>query len=277
MDWQKLNFNVPITENYPLKDSDCDMMIEGVAINECTTRNGITYMSEELSPSAHTLRNKPILKDHNNSVDSIVGMTTDNVMFNPEKKAVVFQGLIKDKKAQEMIKNGLIKSVSIGAMVKDIEEFINPETKDKMLIARGIQFVELSLVAVPADPNANFVMAVAESFKLKSDLNQKILEEKKMAEEIKVEKSKLELLKEEAMKLEEEIMALKVEKMKAEKNKLEVKEEVKQEIKVEKVEDKTVGIVEEQKKVDDSYLFETVGNKMSVSLKNYKGKRLEVQ
>jgi phage head maturation protease len=279
MDWQKLKFNVPITESLDSKD---DMMIEGIAINECTTRNGITYMAEELEPAAQSLQNKPILKDHNNSVDSIVGRTTENVMFNQDKKAVVFQGLIKDAKTKEMIKQGLIRSVSIGAMVKDIEEFSKEGSNDKMMIARGIQFVELSLVAVPADPNAGFVMCLAESYKLKSDTENKILEEKKMAEEIVKEKSKLESLKEEALKLEEELMTLKVEKMKAEKEKLSIKEEVakvevKEEVvKVEKVVDKTVGMVEEQKKVDDYLCYENVGNKTSVSFKQYKGNRLEV-
>jgi len=277
MDWQKLKFDVSISEmmgNNDMSPNKDDLMIEGIAINETTTRNGITYMAEELEPAAYTLKNKPILKDHENKVDNIVGFTTENVMFNSEKKAVVFQGIIKDKKAQDMIKQGLIKSVSIGATVRDIEEYTKEGSTDRMMVARGIQFVELSLVAVPADPNANFVMAIAESYKLKSDVKIKNMEEEKMVEEIAKEKSRLELLKEEAQKLEEDVTVLKIEKMKAEKDKLSVKEEPKVEVKEEiKVENKTKGIVEDIKPEDENYIFENVGGKVSMTLKNYKGKR----
>ena len=64
--------------------------IKGTAINETTTRNGVTYLAEELSVSANSLRNKPILKDHNNSIDSIVGRTTENVYFDINSKSVKF-------------------------------------------------------------------------------------------------------------------------------------------------------------------------------------------
>lgn len=164
-DWRKLEYFVPIKEVLKSKD---EFLIRGVAINETTTRNNVRYKAEELSVAAPTLRNKPILKDHDNSVDSIVGKTTENVYYNNVMKRIEFEGIIKDKKMQEMINDGLIGSVSVGAMVKDLKKEESAEG-DSYMVAQGIDFVEISLVAVPADPGAGFEKAIAESFKLKKD------------------------------------------------------------------------------------------------------------
>lgn len=230
---QKLEYFVPITESVT---SGKDFLIRGIAINSTTTRNGITYEAAELEASASTLKNKPILKDHENLIDNIVGRTTENVIFDGVSQSILFEGRIKDKKAQEQIKEGLVTSVSIGAMVKEVEE-VTEESADgediKKLVARGIDFVELSLVAVPADPNAGFAQAMAEAFSSKntphtvdagtntshSQSRKSQKEDNKMAEE--AEKSKLETLQDERKRLEEEVEALKVEKLKAQKEELE--------------------------------------------------------
>lgn len=159
-DWQKLTYNVPIKESLNIGG---DFLIKGIAINETTTRNGIKYIAEELLNAAPTLRNRPILKDHNNFIDSIVGRTTENVYFNSINKNIEFEGKIVDKKIQEMINDKLIQSVSVGAIVHDLEE----DEENEITIAKGIEFVELSLVAVPADPNAGFAKAIYENFELK--------------------------------------------------------------------------------------------------------------
>lgn len=166
-DWHKLNYFVPIKE-YTQSATAGDFLIRGTAINATVTRNNVKYTVEELSTSAPTLKDRPILKDHNNSVDSIVGRTTQNVYYNQTKQSVEFEGKIMDKNMQEMISDGRISSVSVGAMVQDlVAEEGNQENPP--LVAKGITFVELSLVAVPADPNAGFEKAIAESWQIKNE------------------------------------------------------------------------------------------------------------
>jgi hypothetical protein len=161
-DWRHIEYFVPIKE---VLSGEKDFLIKGVAINDTTTRNNVRYKAEELQLSAPTLRNKPVLKDHNNSVESIVGRTTNNVTYDMSERNIKFEAVIKDKKMQEMISEGLISSVSVGAMVHDL---VREESNgDSYMVAKGIDFVEISLVAVPADPNAGFEKAIAESFDLK--------------------------------------------------------------------------------------------------------------
>lgn len=221
-DWHRIEFLTPITESVSHKG---DFLIKGTAINETTTRNNVRYVGEELQKSAHSLRNKPILKDHVNSVDMIVGRTTQNVFYNVSERKVDFEAKIVDKAIQEKIREGLIQSVSIGAVVEDLEESANEN--DHFVIAKGIDFVELSLVAVPADPNAGFAKACMESFELKKvDVQESapvvedkiILEENTMSEDI-------EKIKQEKAALEEELKKFREEKAKAEEEKR-IQEEV---------------------------------------------------
>lgn len=160
---EKLQWAVPIQE-FALDEGTKDFKIRGIAINSTVTRNNVRYAKEELSKSATSLQNKPILKDHNNSVDAIVGRTTNNVMFNETINAVTFEGIIKDKTMQEMISDGRIQSVSVGAMVHELSQETTDGEESPYLTAKGIDFVELSLVAVPADPNAGFAKACLEKF-----------------------------------------------------------------------------------------------------------------
>ena len=176
--WKNLNYSVPISESLTTSNDD-DLLIRGVAINETVTRNGVRYTAEELRTGAPTLRNKPILKDHDNSVDSIVGRTTNNISFDETNKRIPFEGRIMDESMKQKIKKGLVSSVSIGARVKDlIEEDFNGE---KVITAKGIEFLELSLVGVPADPNAGLFMgfdsAVQEAFKIKQSEEEPIIPE----------------------------------------------------------------------------------------------------
>jgi len=173
-DWRKLSYFVPILHEKVTNESGQEeFLINGTAINACTTRNGVKYTAEELKPSAKSLRNKPVLKDHNNSVDSIVGRTTDKVKFNDMEQKLDFQAKIIDKDMQEKIAQGLITNVSVGAMVKNLKREEDKDGNLVSMVAQGIDFVEISLVAVPADANADFTMAIAESFNLK-ELEEKV-------------------------------------------------------------------------------------------------------
>jgi len=159
-DWRLVEFFVPISEAVGTGN---DFMIRGVAINETTTRNGVTYTASELESAAPSFRNKPIMVDHSGSIKDIVGRTTEGVIFNPARKAIEFEGRIMDNKIKEMINDGRITDVSIGAKVDDIVE----NKDDGSFTAIGLEGLEISLVAIPGDPGANLANALHESFKLK--------------------------------------------------------------------------------------------------------------
>ena len=191
--WKHVEFYSPIAETF-LSDKK-EFFIKGIAINETTTRNGITYISEELEKAAPSFRNKPILKDHNNSIESIVGRTTENVTFENSidgKGRIMFEARIMDKKMQEMINDGRIQNVSIGTMLEDLKE----DEEAGTVTAIGMEGLEISLVAVPGDGGAGLTQALSESLKMKKDENitklqteevMKTEEEKTQIEELETE------------------------------------------------------------------------------------------
>lgn len=168
-DWHKLNYIVPISETFHEESMDGGFIIRGTAINATTTRNQTTYTADELRKAASSLCDKPILKDHNAIIDNIVGRTTQNIMYNESESKLDFEGQIMDEKCKQMIRDKRIKNVSVGAFVRDVEEIIDEESGESTYLVKGIEFVEISLVAVPADPNAGFAMAMAESLKIKKE------------------------------------------------------------------------------------------------------------
>ena len=177
-DWRVLEFYTPIEENFA--DGD-DFIIRGVAINETTTLNNVKYVAEELEKAAASFRNVPILLDHKNEIKSIVGRTTERVDWNLNFRRIDFEGKIMDKEIIEMIKDGRIGSVSIGAKVQDLIE-----EEDGSMKAIGIHGLEISLVAVPGDSQANLAQAMQHGLTLKelaNEDNYKFKKEDKMAEE----------------------------------------------------------------------------------------------
>lgn len=126
--------------------------ILGKAITTGTTRNNVTYEEAELQQAAKTLEGKPLLKNHTNDVDAIVGVVTSS-NYDDKQKAVFFTADIIDEAIAQKAKKGLLKSVSVGAHVKSMEKHGDVQ------IPRGIEFVELSLIPVPSDPHAEFSIA----------------------------------------------------------------------------------------------------------------------
>lgn len=290
-DWRVLEFFVPIEEKVFDEDTD-EFLIRGVAINETTTLNNVKYIAEELERAAPTFRNVPILLDHRNEVKNIVGRTTANVNFNSANRRIDFEGKIMDKAIREMIKDGRIQSVSIGAKVNDLVD-----EKDGSKKATGIRGLELSLVAVPGDSQANLAQALQHNFHLKEKYgddydeddeesdeddfednaeklninkegeNQTMAEEEEKKEKIKTEEGKKEIpevseLKNEIASLKELIatsfteLKKKTEEMKA----VEVKEVKKDETKGE------VSVTEEVKETPKDFVIESSGKGKGFSI-----------
>ena len=199
--WRVVEYFVPITEAVT---SGKDFLIKGTAINETTTRNGVTYIASELEMAAPSFRNKPIMTDHSGSIKDIVGRTTENVGFNSMQKSIEFEGRIMDNKIKEMINDGRITDVSIGASVKDLVE----DKKAGTITAVGLEGMEISLVAIPGDPGANLANALHESFNLKENkmkendtqLNSNKEDKMEEAEKSETEKSEQETNTEEPAK-----------------------------------------------------------------------------
>jgi len=197
MENTKLNFVVPIVELLQQKDDDkLDnvMRIEGVAIEETTSRNNVTYKVDELEMAADTLVGAPLLKDHNNTVDGIVGKVTEAYM---DGKQLKFKAEVMDDSMKEKIRNGLIKNVSVGSKLKELQKVVEDEVTK--FVARGIEFLELSLVAVPGVKSATFSQSVTEAFDAFE-----VEERNKMENKLKAIEEKLALLL--AKESEEEVL-----------------------------------------------------------------------
>lgn len=174
----KLNWNVPFKEIPQSLGRGDDFFIEGVALNSITTSNNHKFLAEELKKSAKTLTNVPLLVDHSNMVKDIKG-TVIRSSFDDIEENIKFKAKIMDKEIKEMVKDRRINSVSVGAIVEEIEE------EDGVLTPRGIIFKELSLVAIPADQGATFGIALKEMWE--SDEKEK--EEKDPVDELELENS----------------------------------------------------------------------------------------
>lgn len=162
---QRVNFSVPFTKQSIEQPAEGKAVckISGKAINVGTTRNRTTFLAEELSVAAKTLQGKPLLKNHYNEVESIAGKVT-KASWDAKEQAVMFEAEVKDPMAIELINEGLCNAVSVGAMIQSWEVVRNEDTDEvESVIVHGIDFLELSLVAVPADPNAGFTKAIMES------------------------------------------------------------------------------------------------------------------
>lgn len=158
-----LFYQVPISESAIVEG---DFIIQGTAINETITSNNHKFIAEELMKSASTLTGCPLLVDHENKVENIKGRVLKG-LWNESERKIDFKAKVMDEKCKEMIKDGRLNSVSVGAMVGEIDE-----EAGGVLVPKNITFKELSLVAVPADGGATFSIAMKEAY----NANKKIKE-----------------------------------------------------------------------------------------------------
>jgi len=149
------------------------LKISGVAIDETISYNNLKYTKEELKKATPSLSNKPILKDHKNEIDSLVGRTSVS-SFNEIANQVLYDGFIMDAKTAEMVEDGRIQNVSIGAKVEKLRRE-NPKDSNSPLVAEGITFLELSVTPVQGVQNATISQAICE----KLNLGDKMVDEEK--------------------------------------------------------------------------------------------------
>lgn len=166
----KINYGVVFEKVAEANTNDQKgVVIRGTAIKEVVSRNGFKYVAQELQNAAPGLKGKPILKDHNNSVDSIVGKVTESY-YDASDKSIKFEGVIKDAKVMELVKNDLLSNVSIGASIKGFKDEKNADTGESYRVVEGLEILELSVTPVPGVPDAAFghernaELAIAEAY-----------------------------------------------------------------------------------------------------------------
>ena len=141
--------------------------VKGFAVH-VGTFNNITIEKEELEKAAKSLIGRPLLKNHDNDVDVVVGkiigaecrIDPDNGEYGLEYTSEV------DSQEEDLIrkmKMEFIGSVSVGFASEHICSICGESIfscphwfwdEGFRILAKDIRFLELSVVAVPADANS---------------------------------------------------------------------------------------------------------------------------
>lgn len=139
--------------------------IGGVAVEAVTSRNDRKYLAEELAKQ--DIKGIKIFMDHNsgearNAVGKIESQGFDGTKLRHESK---IRNTVKNPDVVEMVQDGLIDSVSIGA-TGDLKRIV--EDGNEIYEVRNLEIGELSLVGIGGVPSAkiDFATAVAENFSL---------------------------------------------------------------------------------------------------------------
>ena len=177
--------------------------IQGIAINAGVTRNNVNYKEEELQVASKSLIGVPIMKNHSSKVEDIVGRVTASA-YDEGNKRITYAGRIMDMQSIQMIKDGRINQVSVRTKYNNMVE---DEDNEGVVIVEGLEFLELSEVAIAGDPKAtlDFNSVVREDYDKKIKKECDIMADKVEAQEDL--KTRLEALeaknKELATKIEE--------------------------------------------------------------------------
>lgn len=217
--------------------------IEGFAVHTGTFNN-ITIKKEELDKSVASLIGSPILKNHDNSIDVVIGKIIDaecKVDPNNGEYGIAYKAEI-DEKEEDLIRKmdlDFISSVSVGFRCEHVCSLCGENVmfcphwfydEGFEILAKDITFHELSIVAVPADLDATVKINFAnnsdqlefeklEEFKLErrtkmSDFENKYNDIVEQFNEFKMEKvDEINAMKEEFKATKEQLEAEKVEKV----------------------------------------------------------------
>lgn len=141
--------------------------IEGFAVH-VGTFNNITIEKEELDKSVASLIGMPILKNHENHTDEVIGKITEaecKLDPNNGEYAVAYKAEI-DEQEEDLIRKmklDFVTSVSVGFRCEHVCSICGEDVawcahwfwdEGFQILAKDITFHELSIVAVPADLDA---------------------------------------------------------------------------------------------------------------------------
>ncbi len=147
------------------------LKVKGIAIKAGMSRNYNIYLEDELKAAVKSLIGQPIYIEHV-AADKAVGKITD-AWWDDKEKAIWYEAEIYDDEIANKIKAGLIQHVSIAADYEIIEP-VNGK------IPHGLQFTELSLVAVPGIPETNIQVVEKLFEKMNQSYTNKFKEGEKM-------------------------------------------------------------------------------------------------
>jgi len=151
-----------------LDEQDEVIKVSGYAVHEGTFKKMLTITAEELQKAVHTLIGKKLLVNHDNNTFSVVGKITDAKMgVDPAngKKAVYYEADF-DAAETDILRKmrlGFLDSTSVGFDCEHICSICGSHIskcahwfgdEGFQLLAQSIEFLELSIVAVPADRDA---------------------------------------------------------------------------------------------------------------------------
>jgi len=153
-----ISFNIPIQK---ASDVGGDFLVEGVATSSTVDLDGDVIAKELVDALPKELVGKPILKDHNRSVDSMIGVVED--AWNQDGKAIIRAKISKTaKRERTLLEEGILKSFSIGGFVPaggyDYDENGNR-------IIKSLRIEEISFTPTPANPEANIMAVIAKAAK----------------------------------------------------------------------------------------------------------------
>ena len=130
--------------------------VNGLAIKEGVSRNGILYTAEELKKFTPTLKGVSIQKDHSASVNDSVGLVTETTTDTGKK--IFYKGWVEEDGTGILnkIKDKRISHVSVGAMARLVKE----NDDSDVLMATNMVGAELSLVVCPGVPGASIQQTI---------------------------------------------------------------------------------------------------------------------
>ena len=202
------------------------ILIAGTAISSGTTLNLHTFLSKELEKACPSLAGKPIQLDHSHKSEDNIGKVLASA-YDRDPEIIKYIGRIREAHAvTPAVSSGDIDTVSVGGFARDMICNICGKSKipdsagriacnhrvgriyegqQATAIGIDIQFVELSVTPIPADPRASAgvmthdsmqsaLVALAESYigadssvSEETDQSVKLVEKDTKIEELQVE------------------------------------------------------------------------------------------
>lgn len=170
--------------------TESGLEVSGYAIHTGIYQSGtVEIPATELKNIAETLKGSHFIKDHDLSVDNVVGRVTDAriaIDADLHKRAVKYRGFVDDANVESKIQKGLVDNVSIGFSLSAEcsvcgEDFRTcPHWFDEAhVVARDCSVYELSIVPIGADSNTTIEPATV--FSSKSDFTAQFSKQAKEA------------------------------------------------------------------------------------------------